>query len=351
MDFNEHLMKEKLPGSVQKPRAAGLIFDSSYLFLDHLAPFCALLKWPLIIVNPMVRELAERFYPGLEIISSSILELRKTIQPFTHLVSCETRPLLLASLGPISSKTIWLPHGNSDKGRIFPFFEALRDEELALIYGQKMADFLKDKKVAPAVIRIGQYRYRYYQKWRSFYDALPIVEFSKKQPTILYAPTWEDSENNCSFWKAFPSLAEHLSESINLIVKLHPNTTDKHAPEIERLIGKYESGHLKFLLDFPAIVPLLNRCDYYLGDRSSIGYDFLRFNRPLFFLDPHNHKEGRDLTRCGTVVTPHNFYQSLTREDRFSALRQEMHAYTFDDVPISQLRKLLNASLAVIPPL
>ena len=340
-------MKKKSLASLRKPKAAGLMFESTYLFLDHLAPFCALLKWPLIIVEPSIREMAERFYPDLEIIPSSMTELSKTIHSFTHLVTCAPRPLLLASLGPISCKTLWLPHGNSDKGRIFPFFEALRDEETALIYGQKMADFLKDRNVDPPVIRIGQYRYSYYQKWRSFYDALPVAAFSKKQPTILYAPTWEDSEKNCSFWKAFPKLAEHLPDSINLIVKLHPNTTARHAPDIERLAGKYENGHLQFLPDFPPVLPLLNRIDYYLGDRSSIGYDFLRFNRPLFFIDPHDHREGRDLTRCGTVVTPDNFYHSLTREDhgRFSSLRREMNAYTFDEVSVSKLGELMNAVL------
>jgi len=345
MDFKVTLMKKKSLITLQNPKAAGLIFDSSIHYLDHLAPFCALLKWPLIITEPQIQELAERFYPGLEIIESSVMNIRQTLQSFSHLVTCAPRPLITASLGPISCRTIWLPHGNSDKGRISPYFEALREEELALIYGQKMADFLKEKEAQPPVIRIGQYRYRYYQKWRSFYDALPIVPFSKKQPTILYAPTWEDSENNCSFWNAFPQIAKQLPDSLNLLVKLHPNTAAEHAPRIERLIGKHESGHLQFLLDFPPILPLLNRIDYYLGDRSSIGYDFLRFNRPLFFLDPHDCKEGRELTCCGITVSPNDFYRSLLKENhnRFSTARQEMNAYTFDKVPIAKLKRELTA--------
>jgi len=323
----------------QTIRAAGLMFESTYLFLDHLAPFCALLGWPLIIVDPQVRELAEQYYPGLEIIETSMPKLQSTLQSFTHLATCASRPLLLASIGPIPCKTIWLPHGNSDKGRIFPFFDVLRDENLALIYGQKMADFLKDERVDPPVIRIGQYRYLYYQKWREFYDDLPIAAFSQKQPTVLYAPTWEDSENNCSFWKAFPTLAKHLPDSFNLIVKLHPNTVVKNAPEIERLIGKYQNGRLQFLLDFPPIFALLNRCDYYLGDRSSIGYDFLRFDRPLFFLDPHDHQAGRELTSCGTVVSPENFHISLMQKDNFSAERRRMNAYTFDNISLADLQR------------
>ncbi len=34
--------------------------------------------------------------------------------------------------------------------------------------------------------------------------------------------------------------------------------------------------------DFPLVYPLLAATDIYLGDVSSIGYDFLMFNRPMF---------------------------------------------------------------------
>jgi teichoic acid glycerol-phosphate primase len=334
-------MKEKSQAGAPKTRPAGLIFDSSSHYLDHLAPFCALLGWPLIIVDPLIREMAKRFYPDLKIVESSTFEIEKLVCSFSHLATCATRPLLQASIGPTSCRTVWLPHGNSDKGKISPHFEALQKEELALVYGQKMVDFLKEKNVDIPVVRIGSFRHLYYQKWRSFYDALPIGAFSKKQPTVLYAPTWEDSENNCSFWDAFPRIAENLPDSINLLVKLHPNTIGRHAPRIERLIGKYESGHLQFLLNFPPIYLLLNRCDYYLGDASSIGYDFLQFDRPLFFLDPR----GRDLSRCGKIVTPESFYQSLMEKDLFSSLRQEMHAYTFDKMSAAKLKRTIRDRL------
>ena len=102
MDFKVTLMKKKSQITLQNPKAAGLIFDSSIHYLDHLAPFCAILKWPLIITEPQIQELAKRFYPGLEIIESSVMDIRKTLQPFSHLVTCAPRPLITASLGPIS---------------------------------------------------------------------------------------------------------------------------------------------------------------------------------------------------------------------------------------------------------
>ena len=251
----------------------------------------------------------------------------------THLVTCAPRPLLQAALGPISCTTLWLPHGHSDKGQIVPYYQALSDEAIVLVYGNTMASLFQKNGVKARMIRIGSYRHAYYQKRQRFYDALPLgIRFSRKQTNLLYAPTWEDAENNCSFWLAFPQLAAKLPETINLIVKPHPNTIAQHAPQIERLIGQTECGNLQFLLDFPPIYPLLERCDAYLGDSSSIGYDFLMFDRPMFFFDSHR----RSLVKCGVPVTPENFYDHLLRENpkRLSSVRQAMARSTFDDISL-----------------
>lgn len=326
--------------------AAGLIFDSSIHYLDHLAPFCALLRWPLIICDPIVRETAARYYSDLKTVECSVAELSNWLSSLTHLASCDPQPLLQAVIGSVACASLWLPHGHSDKGRIAPFFEALKDERTVLAYGQKMAGALKNHAPRAKIVRIGCFRHFYYQKSRAFYDALGLpVRFTRAQRTALYAPTWEDCENNCSFWKAFPILARHLPGDINLIVKPHPNTVAKHAPEIERLAGRYESGHLQFLLDFPPIMPLLARCDAYLGDRSSVGYDFLFFDRPMFFLDPHQHQKGRDLVCCGRVVSPENFFDCWLSQDhsRFSRQRKTMFAAVFDNVDIPTISRQITA--------
>ena len=318
-------------GTGEKNKAAGLIFDSSSHYLDHLAPFCAELNLPLLFCDPILKELADRFYPSLQTKLFSWVELRNDLHELRYLVTCAPRPLLNASLGPISCTTLWLPHGNSDKGQITSYFKALQEEQILLVYGHKMAAFFQAGGVSAHFIHIGCYRFNYYQKNRAFYDALPIGSFSRPQFTVLYAPTWEDSEQNCSFWEAFPRLSARLPSSINLLVKLHPNTIAQHAPLIERLMGENERENLQFLIDFPPIFPIFQRCDAYLGDRSSIGYDFLMMDRPMFFLDPHNHPEGRDLLQCGLSVTPENFYDCLMSEpaDRLSASRQAMVMETF----------------------
>ena len=317
-------------------KAAGLIFDNSPHYLDHLGPFCALQKCPLILSDPILSDTAKRFYPDLKIIEQEALEVNYLLkdQKISHLISCSPKPLLQTVLDPLQPETLWLPHGNSDKGRIAPWFDALRQETSLLVYGQKMIDFFKEGSLPGTFIPIGAFRKEYAEKQNQI--SLPI-HFAKQQYTVLYAPTWEDSENNSSFWQALPELAKKLPSEINLLVKPHPNTIAKHAPSLERLIGRYEKDNLQFLLDFPPIFPLLKSCDAYLGDRSSIGYDFLLLDRPLFFLDPHiNDKRGKDLQSCGITVASDTFYDILKKEDpmRLSKKRKAMAAYTFEKAKI-----------------
>lgn len=325
---------------------AGLIFDSSLHYLDHLGPFCALCGYPLIITESFVREKASQHYPDLHIIPLDREEVPQKLSQFPCVISCSPTSLLRQSLGPLPCPTIWLPHGNSDKGQIVPYFDALREEQTALVYGSQMAGIIAQNCPAIQQIPVGRYRLLYYQKHRAFYQQNFPIQFPQKQPTILYAPTWEDTENNCSFWTAFPQLADHLPPSFNLIVKPHPNTAASQAPQIEALIGKYEKGSLRFLLDYPPIFPLLDQVDYYLGDRSSIGYDFLYFDRPLFFLDPHENSRGKDLTSAGTTTQPQNFYNDLSSRDHscFSSTRRSMYCHAFDSISVQQIQQAIRNS-------
>lgn len=301
---------------------AGLIYDDSRHYLDHLGPFCALLKWPLIICEPSIAETAREYYPDLDVREVPLWNLRLP----TNTISCDTSPLLEAAFPCQKTNLLWLPHGNSDKGWNTPFFEALGSEAIAFVYGQKMIDFMRAKNVFPKTLRVGNFRWHYFLKHKIFYSKK--IFFPKSKKTILYAPTWDDAENNCSFWKAFPQLATTLSDDCNLLVKLHPNTVRKYEIELEVLMGRYAKNNVVFLPEAPPIYPLLSFCDAYIGDMSSIGYDFLKFDRPMYFF---NANQKLPLHQCGTAVTPDTFILSET--DLFSQTRNALYNYTFDPVP------------------
>jgi CDP-glycerol glycerophosphotransferase (TagB/SpsB family) len=193
------------------------------------------------------------------------------------------------------------------------------------------------------MIPVGNFRAAYWEKQHSFYQRLLreaiISQLPKKQPCLLYAPTWEDADGSGSFWQAFPTLASHLPDSLNLLVQLHPNTRKRFAIELEGLMGRYEQKkNILFLEPFPPIYPLLSLCTAYIGDLSSIGYDFLKMDKPLFFLNP-NQRTGLPLFACGMEVSPETIFKQIEKVDLFSPIRKKTYADTFAPLPDFQTLK------------
>lgn len=327
---------------------AGLIFNDSSHYLDHLAPFCALRNWPLILCEPSLAELARKFYPGLKVIEKpwAGLELPKQI------VSCHPRPMLQAAFPFAHLNTCWLPHGNSDKGWKSEVFEHVRHEEKAFVYGPQMIDRIQEKNGELPHLDlepVGNFRETYYRQNKAFYRELVRKKFSTKGKTFLFAPTWADFENNSSFWQAFPVLAKALPESCTLLVKPHPNTIAAFPSELERLIGQYEKRkNIIWIFDFPPIYPLLDLCDGYIGDMSSIGYDFLFFNRPMYFLNSQKRDAKKDpglyLYQCGLELLPEEYEKIFVLdearhdESRLKKVRKIVYQHTFGKTNLSVAR-------------
>lgn len=290
---------------------AGLIYDDSTHYLDHLGPLCSLLNWPLILCEPVLADLARAYYPDLEVIEKDLWNL--TLPPCV--AACVSQPLLQAAFPNQTCKLLWLPHGNSDKQSVFKDLGAV-----AFVYGQQMADRIH----STPILRVGNFRWEYYLKYRTFYQNK--VKLPQVEKLLLYAPTWEDSENNGSFWQAFPHLARRVSTDYNLLVKLHPNTLQRFAGQLETVIGRIPKN-VHFLPDVPPIYPILDRCSAYIGDMSSIGYDFLTFDRPMYFL---NAKPHLPLHACGWAIEPDTF---CLKKDPFSKMRKTTYRHTFDKTP------------------
>ncbi|HUD01103.1 MAG TPA: CDP-glycerol glycerophosphotransferase family protein, partial [Rhabdochlamydiaceae bacterium] len=105
-----------------------------------------------------------------------------------------------------------------------------------------------------------------------------------------------------------------------------------------QLRGEYENKKgIVFLSDFPCIYPILNASDGYLGDFSSIGYDFLAINKPLFFLDSHFGA----LYKCGLQLNldEHLGKSILQHAERpcFKKLQEETYQYVFGETRDSEM--------------
>ncbi len=334
-------------------KTAGLICGFYPHHLDHLAPLCTLLNIPLIVSEKEIEESSRKSYPGLKLLYIPEIALADQVSlSYQVLFSCLPKDLfdqiffISENLFDRKPLNIWVPHGNSDKGHASYFIETLAKEKIALVYGQKMIDLFAQKNVYSqlyATVCLGNYRLAFYQKHKNFYDRLVQKEIlnklSPEKKSVLYAPTWEDGENSSSLKEALPKLIKTLPDHWNLILKIHPNSCHQ-SPEIETvLIKTQERRNICIVRDFHPIYPLLNSANVYLGDMSSIGYDFLSFLRPMFFLNQNRRDpkldQGLYLFRCGRVIEKEQyeeiFFLIEDEKEDFTKVQKEVYSYVFGE--------------------
>lgn len=273
--------------------------------LDHLAPLCALWEIPLIVTNENHFELGKKFYPMVDIRYVPFSELTlEAIAYFDTIVTCgkfwamELKPMLKL-LYQKELRFVFVPHGFSDKEELL---NMPVDQDIHLTYKE-----------------LGNLRYEFYHQHKAHFDQLAAEFFDTEKKSILYAPTWETTATSTSFFESTGSIIDALATKYNLLIKLHPLLEDNDPARFHRIIGKYESK-ARFILNFPAVYPLLEKSAIYLGDFSSVGYDFLTYNRPMFFL-----KQGGRLCECGEP-----FKGSIESvQEHLSPIREKTYSATF----------------------
>ncbi len=119
-------------------------------------------------------------------------------------------------------------------------------------------------------------------------------KFEKKQTTLLYAPTWKDPEDSSSFFHLCEDMLKSLPDHYNLLIKLHPKIEEENPAKLYYYMGKHEKPNVFFVPNSPIVYPILARADVYIGDFSSIGYDMLTFDKPMYFLNPKKRDAKKD---------------------------------------------------------
>ncbi len=339
--------------------------------LDHLAVIAYILDIPLVTDEELLLKTLTTYYPQVKPLyiekHAQILEFLATRYDALFVSSANYRKDLSPLLEVLFRKQLqfwYCPHGNSDKP-----MKQFGMQHTSLIYGDQMEDRLQQAAILPALkgyVKTGNYRLSFYQKYASFYDALVEKEvfsqFKKRQPTLLYAPTWHDLESSSSLFEVGKLLLSALPDHYNLIVKLHPWLEHHHSGIVHLLKEQYgDKPNIVILSLYPLVLPILNRTDVYLGDFSSIGYDFLFFNRPMFFFDPTTRKdktcaESSYLHRCGQVIAESDYLhiydhiaQGISTPSPFTAAQKALYRYAFGDVrPFSELKRKIEAQIAAL---
>lgn len=331
-------------------KGCGVLFGKSISFLDHLLPLCSLLDFPILTVTPWDKEIASFNYPEHPILLAEPENglLDESLASFDTLLYVD--PARMAHGGYIfrehlcrtDHRSICGLHGNSEKSLESYWFERFANEQIVLFYGDQMIDFLKEKGVydrIPKIIRTGNYRLTFYEENRSFFDARmrPHLPKKGKNKVVLYAPTWtwkdKKSPDYSSFFEMYSYVLDHIPEGFSVIVKPHPLYWVLFPDEIREIMEKYqENENIVFLEDCPLIYPLLDKVDIFLGDYSSVSYDFLAFDRPLFFFNPE--VRGLKIFEAGRILQPQDYkrlYQMISEPDteELSAKRQALYRYAF----------------------
>ncbi len=321
-------------------RLAALNTGPDFHLLDHIAPLSDFLQMPLFVEEETNFTLSSHYYPMVERHHIPNIEhnLRFFADAFDALFECKFwTPQLKSIFSDFYKKEmrlIFCPHGQSDKGYAAPLLRHFAEQEFCLVYGKLLKDMLSELKISAQVIATGNYRLQFYEKNRAFYDSLAEKEvfsrFPKKQPTLLYAPTWKDSDASTSFFTHTASLCSHFPDHWNLLVKVHPLLEQRDPAEYYRTSHLIEQKPNRILLsDFIPIYPLLSKVDVYLGDYSSVGYDFLYFEKPMFFLLDSKLPQGR-LHTCGTILNhPKDLFVKLEKNKDFSKKQRDLYEYAF----------------------
>lgn len=353
--------------SLQNPKGVALLPPEGIPHvIDHLAVVCVIMGIPFFLLDEIDERLTKKFYPEVDArmmdyqdFNPEFLIANYDVVFVSDRLDRDNFRKIYLQLEQKHGKRmryVFCPHGFSDK---VAYFKECANEDIILIYGQNMLDLFAycgvTQKLHSSVI-VGNYRYTYFKKHQEFYKKIVQQEvfskFDKARRTILYAPTWLDGELSTSFFDATCILLDHLPPDYNMIVKVHPRLELDDAPLYYRILGRYEKHrNILFLKDFPPVYPLLAHTDIYIGDMSSVGYDFLTFNRPMFFLtkpQPSQKERNRFLYKCGVEIPLEEYTKSYKiiennlQHDavQFSKTREEIYRYTFgEERPFSKIKK------------
>ncbi len=329
---------------------------------EHLAPIAKLFEMPLIVTDEDAAALFRHYYPGLQVeviprseLTTDFLKEHCSLIATSHDPDREKFHALFGE----EMTQLFVPHGFSDKA-YWMTQSALSD--ICLLYGEQMLTLIQNSPLASSLqktVRMGNLRYHDYLQNKEVYDQITKKELpldpSKK--TLLYAPTWtwNEEHSRTSFFDAAEILLKNLPSDCQLIVKLHPHLKLNNIAHVERIIALYEEEeNIHFLEEFPLIYPLLDLTDIYIGDLSSIGYDFLVYDRPLFFLNHQRRDPEKDpdvfLFRAGRSLLPEEFskiYQLIGEEEdpSLSQKRKELYKFTFDEIDPEEVKKEILAAV------
>ena len=323
--------------------------------VEHLAPWCELLRMPLLVTDNGRLDAVAQAYPGLVVEKALGIAMPDGLPALGRLIAERSpraifysdlfgRKALRALFGGRrdAPRIVYVPHGFSEKRQTWAAGTAQQD--VAVLYGQYAFDQLVSLGVAGYLhhfVVSGNVRAGYHRRHAAYFRAqVDSLGLGGPRParTLVYAPTWQDAIVSSSYFQAFASFATHLPSGWRLIVKLHPHL-ERKAAAIDALAAIARGRDVHLVRANPLCYPFLDLADAYVGDMSSLAYDFLAYDRPMFFTNATAGSAAdaakSRLFDCGTVIPPERYdalYRVIdeawtTDAERFSEKRASLDAY------------------------
>ena len=323
---------------------------------EHLAPWCELLDMPLLLSDGAHLDRIADDYPGVRVERARGARMSRQVALFAHAIRKRapsaifyselfSRTLLRALFGGRrdAPRIVYVPHGFSEKRQDWARGTAFQD--VAVLYGRHAYDQLEALGVADDLgghVISGNLRAGYHRRHAAYFrERIALLGLDGPRPsrTLLYAPTWHDAIGSSSFATACAAFVTGLPAGWRLIVKLHPHL-ERDAAGIEALAATVRGRDVHLVRAHPLCFPFLDLADAYVGDMSSLAYDFLAYGRPMFFTNPTagqaTDAAGSRLFACGTVIAPDRYGDLYRIVDdawasdaaRFGEARVALDAYT-----------------------
>lgn len=267
----------------------------AFHYLDHLLPLAIELDLEIVTRSQKQYEIISQYYPKARQTLISQDEPLHYLQEPSVIISNAFRHQLEADLlyekmlfG--SFESIYCPHGLSDKELLFGKFQELDDDRKVLLYGKKM---LQEVPSHCEPFLLGNYRKHHFERFASEYLSILQNKIPKWKPnrwTLLWAPSWVFNKIPGMTLPILTTLLEtsllaNIPDDIQVLFKPHPYLLNQIPDTLEKIQRRAaNSPNLLYLEDIPYIYPLFEKVDAYLGDTSSVGYDFLTTGKPIFSL-------------------------------------------------------------------
>lgn len=325
------------------------IFAFTYVDIDHIAPMAYILGLPLIICDKKSKFICQTCYPQIKIeyVDQSFFSFENLWKNYDLIIHSfkpwATRMRLFVDTTYRKQiQLVYCPHGNSDKVYTYTHADSITHHDHQFVYGNQMREYMtkySNCKTDFTLQVTGNYRRKFYKKYKQHFDELAkntlFSKFKKKQTTLLYAPTWKDPNANTSFLKQFKGIIQACPKNLNLLIKIHPNLEQNYPAETHYLLQNSDRfPNIIANFDFTPTLPVIDGCDAYLGDYSSVGYEFLATHKPMFFLT--NDDFPSPIHHCGLVIpkedeaNPFPFIQKNLNSD-YSKEQQALYDHAFDD--------------------